>query len=70
MYFPPEKYAPIKRFSSSRDINEKMATPAKHFRQPTIFGSPKVIHIFKNPSSDYEQIVNKEWDKNVIENLG
>jgi len=42
----------------------------KHFRQPTIFGSPKVIHIFKNPSSDFEKNVNKEWEKNIIEKLG
>jgi len=41
----------------------------KHFHQSTIFRSPKVTHIFKNPSSDYEQIVNKEW-KDIIENLG
>ena len=45
-----------------------MATPVKQFRQPTIFGSPKVTHIFKIPTSDYEKIVNKEWEKNIIEN--
>jgi len=47
-----------------------MATPVKHFRQITIYGWPKVTHIFKNPSADYEKIANKEWEKNIIENLG
>ena len=47
-----------------------MATPVKQFRQPTIFRSPKVTHFFKNSSSDFEIIVNKEWEKNIIENLG
>ena len=70
MYFPPEKYASIKVFTVSCDISEQMATSVKHFRQPTISGSAKVTHIFKNQSSDYENIVSKEWEKNIIENLG
>ena len=28
-----------------------------------------MTYILKNPSSVYEKIVNKEWEKNIIENL-
>ena len=49
---------------------KQMVIPVKHFRQPTIFESPKITHIFKNPSADYEKNANKEWEKNIIENLG
>ena len=47
-----------------------MATPVNQFRQLTIFGSPNVTHILKNPSSDYETIDNKEWEKNIIKKFG
>ena len=48
----------------------KMATSKKMLRQLTIFGSHKVTYILKNPSSEYEHVVNKEWEENIIENLG
>ena len=29
-----------------------------------------LTYFFKNPTSEYEKIVNKDWEKNIIENLG
>ena len=40
------------------------------YRNNTIVVSPKVTYIFKNQPSKNEQIVKKEWEKNIIENLG